>query len=282
MGARTGNAFVESLKDGREVWIDGERVRDVTTDRRFRATPLSLAELYDMQHDAEFRDVLTYASPTTGAPVGLSHIQPKSAGDLRRRRAMVKTWMDRCGGMMGRTPDFLNVMVANFAAGHAYFGTGGAQFANNIRAYHELVRENDLALTHSLVTPEIDRSKPIFEQPGDVAMRAVRETDAGIVVRGARSVATLGPFANEILVLPSHVRVPLAADAESYILGFAVPVATEGVRLICRPSLAKFDRPRSGQSAVVTHGRNGRGGVVRRCLRAVGARVPLSQPRSCR
>jgi aromatic ring hydroxylase len=90
------------------------------------------------------------------------------------------------------------------------------------------------------VTPEIDRSKPIFEQPGDVAMRAVCETDAGIIVRGARSIATFGPFANEILILPSHVRVPLVADAESYILGFAVPVATAGVRLICRPSLAKY------------------------------------------
>jgi aromatic ring hydroxylase len=69
-------------------------------------------------------------------------------------------------------------------------------------------------------------------------MKAVRETDGGIFVSGARSVATLGPFANEILILPSLVRVPLVADAESYILGFAVPVATAGVRLICRPSLA--------------------------------------------
>lgn len=237
MAIRTGSDYVASLRDGREVWLDGERVADVTADARLRAMPLSLAELYDLQHAPELAAALTFLSPTTGAPVGLSHIQPRSAADLRRRRDMVKTWMDCCGGMMGRTPDFLNVMVAAFAAGHAHFAASRAAFGENIVSYHEYIREHDLALTHSLVTPEIDKSKPIFAQPGDVAMKVVRETDSGIVVAGARSIATFAPFANEVLIFPSPGRIGPAEDAARYIVGFAVPVATGGVRMICRPSL---------------------------------------------
>ena len=238
MGARAGREYLDSLRDSREVWLDGERVTDVTTDARLRAMPLSLAELYDMQHAPEFAAALTFPSPTTGALVGLSHIQPRSEGDLRRRRDMVKIWMDRCGGMMGRTPDFINVMVAAFAAGHAHFAASRTAFGDNIRAYHAHIRELDLALTHSLVTPEIDKSKPIFAQPGDIAMKVVRETDGGIVVAGARSIATLAPFANEILIFPSPARIAPAEESARYVVGFAVPVATPGLRMICRPSLA--------------------------------------------
>jgi aromatic ring hydroxylase len=126
---------------------------------------------------------------------------------------MVKIWMDRVGGMMGRTPDFINVMVAAFAAGHAHFAASRAAFGDNILNYHEHIREHDLALTHSLVTPEIDKSKPIFAQPGDIAMKVVRETDAGIFVEGARSIATLAPFANEILIFPSPARIAPSEDS---------------------------------------------------------------------
>jgi 4-hydroxyphenylacetate 3-monooxygenase oxygenase component len=237
MGIRTGSDYVASLRDGREVWLDGERVADVTTDPRLRAMPLSLAELYDLQHAPECADALTFPSPTTGAPVGLSHLQPRSAADLRLRRDMVKIWMDRCGGMMGRTPDFINVMIAAFAAGHAHFAVAKAAFGENIVNYHEHIRDHDLALTHSLVTPEIDKSKPIFAQPGDIAMKVVRESDDGIIVAGARSIATLAPFANEILIFPSPARIAPSEESARYVVGFAVPVATAGVRMICRPSL---------------------------------------------
>jgi 4-hydroxyphenylacetate 3-monooxygenase oxygenase component len=237
MGIRTGSDYVASLRDSREVWLDGDRIADVTADPRLRAMPLSLAELYDLQHLPEFAARLTFSSPTTGASVGLSHIQPRSAVDLRRRRDMVKIWMDRVGGMMGRTPDFINVMVAAFAAGHAYFASSRAAFGQNILAYHEHIRARDLALTHSLVTPEIDKSKPIFAQPGDIAMKVVRETDTGIIVSGARSIATLAPFADEILIFPSPARIAPSEDSARYVVGFAVPVATPGLRVICRPSL---------------------------------------------
>ncbi len=117
---------------------------------------------------------------------------------------------------MGRTPDFLNVMVSAHASAHRLFAVGGDHFGQNIVSYHEHIRENDLALTRSLVSPDFDKRKQMFEQPGDMVMRVVRESDAGIYVPGARSVATLGPLANEVLIMPAAAKFPLVADAEAY------------------------------------------------------------------
>lgn len=236
-GVRNGAQYIASLRDGRSVWIDGERVKDVTVDRRFRGAVQTLADLYDIQCDPALADRMTFPSPSSGARVGLSFILPRSADDLRRRRDMMKTWMDAVGGMMGRTPDFLNVMVSAHASAQRLFAVGGEKFARNIVDYHVRIRENDLALTHSLVSPDIDKRKQMFEQPGDMVMRVVRESDAGIYVSGARSVATLGPLANEVLIMPLPSKFPLVKDVEAYAVGFAVPMDTPGMKMICRPSL---------------------------------------------
>ncbi len=234
-GIRTGAEYIESLRDGRSVWIDGERIKDVTTDHRFRGAIQSIADLYDIQSDPAQQEKMTFESPSSGLRVGRSFMLPRSADDLRLRREMMKTWMDAVGGMMGRTPDFLNVMVSAHASAHELFSVGGEQFGKNILNYHEFIRENDLALTHSLVSPDIDKRLQMFEQPGDMVMRVVRESDAGIYVSGARSVATLGPLANEVLIMPAAAKFPLVADAEAYAVGFACAIDTPGMKMICRP-----------------------------------------------
>lgn len=243
-GIRNGADYIASLRDGRSVWIDGERIKDVTVDRRFRGAIQSIADLYDMQCDPAQQERMTFVSPSSGARVGLSFIQPRSADDLRRRREMMKRWMDAVGGMMGRTPDFLNVMVSAHASAHELFAVGGERFGRNIVNYHEFIRENDLALTHSLVSPDIDKRKQMFEQPGEMVMRVVRESDAGIYVSGARSVATLGPLANEVLIMPAAAKFPLVQDAEAYAVGFAARIDTPGMKMICRPTF-----PTNGQFA---------------------------------
>ena len=159
-----------------------------------------------------------------------------------RRRAAVKTWMDWCGGMMGRTPDFMNIHITGFGSAHEYFARGGKQFGRNIRAYYEFLRERDLCLTHTLLSPTVDKSKPVQNQPPGVAAAIVKETDAGIVVNGARSVATLAPFANEIAVFPS-TYLQNSEEARPYAFAFCVPMATPGLRFICRPSLTETAGP---------------------------------------
>ncbi|MBV9201104.1 MAG: hypothetical protein JO320_03670 [Alphaproteobacteria bacterium] len=94
MGIRTGAELLQSLRDGRQLFIDGERVADVTADTRFAAAARSLAELYDMQHDPALIDRMTFRSPMSGDRVGISFLEPRSIDDLIRRREMVRSgWM---------------------------------------------------------------------------------------------------------------------------------------------------------------------------------------------
>ncbi|HUZ75454.1 MAG TPA: 4-hydroxyphenylacetate 3-hydroxylase N-terminal domain-containing protein [Stellaceae bacterium] len=235
MGIRTGAEVLEGLRDGRAVYIDGERIADVTRDPRFAGGARTLASLYDLQHRPALEAAMTYRSPTSGDRVGLSFIEPKSPDELRRRRAMVKRWHDETLGMFGRASDFLNVVLSSFASGAAAFG---GPYGANMRAYYELARERDLVSTHSLTNPQVDRSKNVAAQAKDLAAKAVRDNDKGIVIRGARMLATLGAYADELLVMsaPSY-PLPETEEAKPYAIGFAIPVATPGVRMICRPSV---------------------------------------------
>src|SRR5262245_37407809 len=236
---RTGRGFLESLRDGREIWLGGERVKDVTAHALLRGAALTIAELYDLQHRPDLRDRLSVLLDDTGERIGYSHVQPRTPADLRGRREMIKRWADENGGMLGRTPDFMNVMFAGYAAAHAYFAQDGAHFGENIRRYHDRLRRADLCLTHTLVHPQRDRATaaPVAGEEENAA-RVVRETDGGAVVRGARMLATLAPFADELAVVPSISRFPPETEeAKPFAFAFCIPMATPGLRFICRKSL---------------------------------------------
>ena len=240
MGIRTGKAFLAALRDDRDVWVDGERVRDVTTDPRFAGAAQTVAELYDMQHDPALTERMTFAVPGSGARAGLSFIMPASVGDLERRRAMVKIWADATCGMFGRSPDYMNIMLTGFAAAHQTFAAKEPRFAQNVLKYYEHCRDHDVAMTHTLINPQVDRSKPVHQQDKDLAAQIVKETDAGLVIRGARMVSTLCAFADDILVMPSTF-LQNSPEAEPYAFGFAIPIATKGLRFICRPMVMHGD-----------------------------------------
>ena len=236
MGIRTGKELLESLRDERQLFIDGERVADVTADPRFAEAARSLAALYDMQHDSALTEQMTFRSPTSGERVGLSFIEPRTVDDLVRRRDMVKVWMDASCGMFGRSPDFMNIFVTAFASAADDFGHKDKRFAENLRTYHKYIRENDICMTHTLINPQVDRSRPVEKQDKDLAAKIVKETDAGIIIRGARMVSTLCAYSDDLLVLPS-TSIANSKEAEPYAFGFSVKVNTPGLRFICRPSV---------------------------------------------
>src|SRR5437867_11778706 len=122
MPIRTGKEFLAGLNDDRRIFMDGERIKDVTKDRRLAGAAQSLAELFDMQHDPALVEQMSFASPSSGDKVGLSFIEPRTVDDLIRRRGMVQIWMDRTCGLFGRSPDFLNVMLTGLAAAAPEFG----------------------------------------------------------------------------------------------------------------------------------------------------------------
>jgi 4-hydroxyphenylacetate 3-monooxygenase len=249
MGIRTGQQYLASLNDGRDIRIDGERVKDVTADPRFGGAARTVARLLDMQHEPALQDKMTYTSPTTGDRVGTSYIEPRTVDDLVARRHCISQWMQDTQGMFGRSPDFMNCYLAAFASAESEFARAGEQFGANVRRHYEHCRESDAVMTHVLVNPQVDRSTSVEKQSKDVAAKIVRETDAGIVINGARLVATLATFANEIVVMPSSYLENNEA-ARPYAFGFSIPTATPGMTFISRPSLvpqaaSPFDYPMS-------------------------------------
>src|SRR5881296_2435694 len=248
MPARTGEQYIKGLQQQeREVWLGGERVKDVTTHPGLANGARSVAALYDMQHDPTLRDEMTYVSPTTGDRVGLSFIIPRTKLELEQRRTMMLHWARATCGMVGRSPDFMNVTFAAWSAAAEYFGRGRPEFARNIRRYYEHISENDLTLTHSLINLQRSRTiSGVFNLQEGTALQVKRETGAGIVVNGARVLATLGPLADEIAVYSPR----LARHTEPhspFALNFAIPCGTPGLRFLCRESFdlgrSHFDHP---------------------------------------
>ena len=243
MPARTGRDYLEGLRaQDREVWLDGERVRDVTTHTGLRGGAQAVAALYDMQHDARYRDEMTFTPSDGDGPAGLSFIIPRTREDLERRRVMMLHWARATCGMMGRSPDFMNVTYACWAGASDYFARGRPEFGENMKRYHRYIRDNDLTLTHSLINLQRSRTvSGLFNLQEGTALQVMRETDAGIIVRGARVLATLGPISDEI-----GVYAPRAAQHTEghnpFVMSFAIPCGTPGLRFLCRES---FDLGRS-------------------------------------
>ena len=248
MPARTGQEYIQGLQaQEREVWLRGERVKDVTTHPGLANGVRTIAGLYDMQHDTALRDEMTYVSPTSGDRVGLSFIIPRTRQELEQRRTMMLRWARSTCGMLGRSPDFMNVTFAAWAAAAAYFAQNRPEFGENVRRYYEHIREHDLTLAHSLINLQRSRTASgKFNLEEGTALRVVRETDAGIVVRGVRVLATLGPLADEIAVYSP--RLPQMTERHSpFAINFAIPCGTPGLKFLCRESFdlgrSHFDHP---------------------------------------
>jgi 4-hydroxyphenylacetate 3-monooxygenase len=237
MPARSGSQVISHLqKNPPNLWIDGEQVADPTTHVHTANMTRSLAALYELQHQPDLVDTMTFASPTTGNRVGMSFIVPETKEDLERRSAMNRVWATTTLGFMGRTPDYMNANLMGAGTAPEYFEQCDPRFGRHITQYFEMVRENDLALTHALTNPQVDRSRSVAELDDKfIALGKVRETSDGIVVRGARMLATL-PISDEILIFPSTV-VKGGDEMKPYALAFAVANDTPGLSFLCREPL---------------------------------------------
>lgn len=249
MAVRTGEQFLAGLRDNREVWLEGERVEDVTTNPKLARMAKTLAGIYNLQHDPKLHDQMTFKSPSSGEDVALSYMIPQSHDDLATRKRAFEIVAQHSHGMLGRTPDYVNVQVTAARQLASEFGANDKWLGDNLIAYHEYIRENDLCLTHAFGHPQVNRSAALTEQPDPyIATGIVEATDKGLVVRGAKLLATLAPFADELFCPPYR---PARPDEQIFCLGFSIPVATPGLKFICRESYdsggTAYDHPLSAQ-----------------------------------
>jgi 4-hydroxyphenylacetate 3-monooxygenase len=218
-------------------------VDDVTEHPTTRGAAHEIARLYDLQHEPDNGFALT-TSPSTGDRVGAQFLLPRTREDLAQRREMHRLWSDATCGLMGRTTDFIGSMLTAWNINADFFG----DTAERVRAYFDEVREQDLFLTHALADPPVDRSKPPSQQPDPFTYLGVEEETAdGLIVSGAKMLATASPYADEILVWPFSLRRYDKAD-NRYAIAFAIPADTEGIRFVSRQPYAhgnSFDNPLS-------------------------------------
>jgi aromatic ring hydroxylase len=231
MAVRSGKQYLEGLRDARTVWLGGRRV-DVASEPAFAGSLAGMAGYFDWQ--LAHADDCLVADPVTSAPMSASLIAPKSPDDLARRARCFDRLARYSAGMLGRTPDYVNVTLAGFVARADIFARAGdGSGAERLRRFHREVIEKDLSLTHTIINPVIDKAIGDLEGlNGELAVRVVRRTSDGIVLRGAKILATLGPFADELFVYPGQ---PLPGNASpDYALAYSIPLATPGLHTLCR------------------------------------------------
>jgi 4-hydroxyphenylacetate 3-monooxygenase len=229
---RTGQEYLASIQDDRELYVDGKQVENVTSDPAFAPIASTVASLFDLAADPA-SDMTTTAGG--GEPVNRVYLAPRSMADLANMRRAVQTWARHTHGWVGRSPDHVAAFVSAMAAHPDAFGNSsgpGRDFGANIAGFHRQIRDGSKYVAYALIPPQSSRSAPDGDWSGDFIQAGVaKERSDGIVVRGAQMLATGAAVADELFL--SCIK-PLTPDDRDFAVSFATPIATEGLRLYCR------------------------------------------------
>ena len=245
---QTGEEFLESLRDGREVYIYGERVDDVTTHPAFRNTARMTARLFDALHDPERSGKILSPADTDGS--GMTHAffkAPKTVEESIAGRDAIAEWQRITYGFMGRSPDYKAAFLGTLGGNAEFY----EPFQENARRWYTFSQERVPFVNHAIIHPPVDRDKPP-DQVADICVHVERETDAGIIVSGAKVVAT-GSVLTNYTFIAHHGLIPL--QDKKFALVFMVPTNAPGVKFICRKSYelaaaavaSPFDQPLSSR-----------------------------------
>jgi 4-hydroxyphenylacetate 3-monooxygenase len=224
----TGTEYLASLQDDRQVYVNGERVDDVTTHPAFRNSARSVARLYDALHAPEAEGVLRV--PTDTGNGGFTHPFFKTAyseAELLTARDAIVAWQRLVYGWLGRTPDYKASFLGTLGANADFYG----RYKENALSWYAKAQNRVLFFNHAIADPPVDRH-PSPANATDVCLRVEKETDAGLIVCGAKAVATAAAVTNESFV----AHYPTPGKDNSFGLVFTIPTSAPGVKLLCRPS----------------------------------------------
>ena len=224
----TGDEYINSLKDDREVWIYGERVKDVTTHPAFRNSIRMAARLYDAMHKPELQDKLMVPTDTGSGGKTMSFFRtPHSVEDLKKDRVAIETWARMSYGWLGRSPDYKAAFLGTLGGMPDFY----EPFQDNAKRWYKESQEKVLYWNHAIINPPVDRHLPP-DQVGDVFMKVEKETDSGLIVSGAKVVATGSAITNYNFI--AHYGLPI--KRKEFALICTVPMDAPGVKLISRAS----------------------------------------------
>ncbi|MCF6234407.1 MAG: 4-hydroxyphenylacetate 3-hydroxylase family protein [Rhodobacteraceae bacterium] len=231
---RTSTQYRDSIRGNREIYINGARVDDVTTHPQFKPLVDIRAHLYDMQHEQDSKDILTYTDNGETCPVGCK--LPYSQTDWWAKRRATDHVMNKIGGVVTRVGDESVGEMWSLFDGADALNQIDPQFADNIDAHIGKVLTSDLFQVSANTDPKGDRSKPPGDQDADMLLHVVKETDAGIIVRGAKF-ETAAAYANQAFTKPTIAN--WGSDAVSpYAVGFICDLNAANLKFICRSGFA--------------------------------------------
>ncbi len=227
---RTGNEYRSSLQDDREVYINGERVKDITTHPQFKPLIDVRARIYDMQHEKATQDVMTFEANDERFPVG-NQIPTKQEHWSAKRQA-VDTVMKKIKGVVTRVGDETVGEMWSLADGAEILNEIDSRFSANIKNHIQLAVEQDPFHVSANTDPKGDRSLRPQDQDPDMLTHVVKETDEGIVIRGAKY-ETAAAYSNQAFMKPTIANWGDATYSD-YALGCIVKMNAPGVKHICR------------------------------------------------
>jgi 4-hydroxyphenylacetate 3-monooxygenase len=224
----TGDEYIDSLKDNREVWIYGERVKDVTTHPAFRNSIRMAARLYDALHTPGLQEKLLAPTDTGSGGQTMSYFRAaRSVEDLKKDRESIETWARLSYGWLGRSPDYKAAFLGTLGGMPDFY----EPFKDNALRWYRESQEKVLYWNHAIINPPVDRHLPP-DQVGDVFMKVEKETDSGLIVSGAKVVATGSAITNYNFI--AHYGLPI--KRKEFALICTVPMDAPGVKLISRAS----------------------------------------------
>jgi 4-hydroxyphenylacetate 3-monooxygenase len=244
---KTGEEHIQTLRDGRAIYLHGRRVEDASVHPAYRNAIRSVAKLYDFQSAPENRDLMTFATETGGVANRIWQL-PETYDQLCQRRHAIEAWNGLHCGLLGRAPDHVASCISGMYMGLDVFEAYDPRRAAALSDYFRRARENNLYLTYVIINPQADRSKGASGQKDEYLTAGVVDRDAeGITVRGAKMLATGAVMANEVFVTCIQ---PLQPGDERYAVSFVIPLNAKGLKILSRKSYEEgapdlFDNPLS-------------------------------------
>ncbi|MGM7700322.1 4-hydroxyphenylacetate 3-monooxygenase, oxygenase component [Pseudalkalibacillus sp. Hm43] len=244
MALISGQQYIDRINELKpEIWVDGKQVSGKLSEHpALKGIIKSKARLYDIQKDPDHIDHMSFTT-YSGEQAGMAFLPPRTKEDLERRRIAIRTWAKSCGGLMGRSPDYLNTILMTFAQSAELLKSQDPTFCQNMINLYEKAVTHDLSFTHTFVHPQMNRGRFQLEWADkQVAAHITSKTKDGIIIRGARLLATQGGLTDEIIVFPQG-----GISELSVANGFSLPANTPGLRFIARESFdygkSHFDHP---------------------------------------
>ncbi|MBT4940322.1 MAG: hypothetical protein HON14_14405, partial [Rhodospirillaceae bacterium] len=242
---KTGKEHLEGLRDGRTVYIGKEKIDDVTIHPAFKNAAQTVAGLYDIKHDPAHKDIMSFEED--GERYSMWFKRAKTKDDLRQRTAAHKKIADLSCGLFGRSPDHVSSFVTGMSTNPSAFDSDKYKFGDNLLAYYEHMRKNDIFATYAVLPPQAARDPEYYAKQNKEAptLRVVREDDDGVVISGMKMLATSAVFCDEIWI---GNLLPLAPSQVKESITCAVPCNAEGMSLWMRQPISlnagnEFDAP---------------------------------------